>query len=60
MLLDKKDEDGNEEELIELLFDEPIAIDVDKQAKETETWSDKLADKITNVAGSWTFIISFV
>lgn len=60
MLLDKKDEDGNEEELIELLFDEPIAIDVDKQAKEAETWSDKLADKITNVAGSWTFIISFV
>lgn len=29
-------------------------------AAETEKWHEKLADKITAVAGSWTFIISFI
>lgn len=61
MLLNKKniEDDGNEEELMELLFDEAIAIDVDKQINENETWADKLSDKITEVAGSWGFILSF-
>ena len=61
MLLKNKElENEDETQLMEILFDEPIAIDVDKQAEENETWSDKLADKITEVAGSWAFIIVFV
>lgn len=50
----------DEEELMEILFDEPIAIDVDKQDLENETWRERLADKVTEICGSWGFIISFV
>lgn len=53
-------ENQDEEQLMEILFDEPIAIDVDKFAAENETWQDRLADKITAICGSWTFIILFV
>ena len=50
MLLKNKElENEDETQLMEILFDEQIAIDVDKQAEENETWSDKLADKITEV-----------
>lgn len=48
--------DGNEEELLEMLIDESIAIDPDK---EKLSKSDKIADKFTKIAGSWTFIIVF-
>lgn len=58
MLLKRK-EDINEEELIELLFDQPIAVDVDKLDKSNLKFSDKVADKITEIAGSWYFIIGF-
>ena len=61
MLLKNKElENEDEQELMEILFNEPIAIDVDKQAAENESWSDRLADKITAIAGSWGFIISFI
>ncbi len=56
----RKLEEEDEQQLIELLFDETVAVDVDKMAAETEKWHEKLADKITAVAGSWTFIISFI
>ena len=60
MLLKNKElENEDETQLMEILFDEQIAIDVDKQAEENETWSDKLADKITEIAGSWSFILGF-
>ena len=58
MLLKSK-EDINEEELMELLFDQPIAVDVDKLDKNNMKFSDKVADKITAIAGSWYFIIGF-
>lgn len=48
--------DGNEEELLDMLIDESIAIDPDK---EELTFGEKLADKLTKVAGSWNFIIGF-
>lgn len=61
MLVKNKELEGkDEEQLIEMLFNEPIAIDVDKESEEKETWSDRLADKITEVAGSWSFIVSFI
>ena len=43
-----------------MLIDEPISIDVDKREKQNETFGDRVADKITKIAGSWTFIIIFV
>lgn len=58
-LLNKNNEELNEDELMELLFDEPLAIDVDKQFEETRTKWDELADKFTELAGSWSFIIGF-
>ena len=58
MLLKNKEE-IDEEELMELLFDQPIAVDVDKLDKNNLKFSDKVADTITNIAGSWYFIIGF-
>ena len=58
MLLKNK-EDINEDELMELLFDQPIAVDVDKLDQNNLKFSDKVADKITAIAGSWYFIIGF-
>ena len=43
-----------------MLIAEPISIDVDKREKQNETFGDRVADKITKIAGSWTFIIIFV
>ncbi len=60
MLLKKQLEENDEEELINMLIDEPIAVDVDKQSDSTRTFGDKLADKLTEVAGSWTFIIGMI
>lgn len=61
MLLKNKElEDKDEEQLMEILFNQPIAIDVDKEIEENETKADKLADKLTEIAGSWKFIISFI
>lgn len=45
------------EELLEMLIDEPIAINFDKA--ENRTLGEKLADKITEIVGSWKFIIGF-
>ena len=48
----------NYDDLLQLLIDEPIAINVDKD--EERTFGEKLADKITAIAGSWGFILSFI
>ena len=58
-LLNKSDLDANEnyEELLEMLIDEPIAINFDKAEK--RTLGEKVADKITEFVGSWKFIIGF-
>ena len=43
----------------EISIDKPITIDVDKQEDKTLTKGEKLADKLSAVAGSWGFIIGF-
>lgn len=53
--LDEKDE----EELLDLLIDQPISIDVDKQEEAKMTFGDKVADKVSEIAGSWGFILAF-
>ncbi len=60
MLLNKNLDVDDEEQLLDMLIDEPISIDVDKREKQNETFGDRVADKITKIAGSWTFIIIFV
>lgn len=60
MLLKKQFDGTDEEELINMLIDEPIAVDVDKQSDENRTFGDKVADKLTEIAGSWGFIIGMI
>ena len=58
-LLNKTELEANEnyDELLEMLIDEPIAINFDKAEK--RTLGEKVADKITEIVGSWKFIIGF-
>lgn len=60
LLLKQDLDETNEQELMELLFDSNVSIDVEKQEDATLTFGDKLADKISEIAGSWAFIIGFV
>lgn len=53
-------EEQDEEELLDLLIDQPIAIDIDKQEAAKMTKGDRFADRLSEIAGSWTFIIIFV
>lgn len=58
MLLNNKQiEVENYDDLLEMLINESIAVDTDKEEK--ISFGEKVADKITAVAGSWTFIIFF-
>ena len=52
-------EEQDEEELLDLLIDQPISIDVDKQEEAKMTKGDRIADKVSEIAGSWTFILCF-
>ncbi len=58
-LLKQEIDEENENDLIEMLIDKPITIDVDKQEDKALTKGEKLADKLSEVAGSWSFIIAF-
>ena len=59
LLKNEKLDEQDEEELIDLLIDQPLSIDIDKQQDEKKTFGDKVADKVSEVAGSWGFIIGF-
>ena len=52
-------EEKDEEELLDLLVDQPISIDVDKQEEAKMTMGDRIADKVSEIAGSWGFILGF-
>ena len=52
-------EEADEDELIDLLIDQPISIDVDKQEEAKMTFGDKAADKVSEIAGSWGFVLGF-
>ncbi len=60
MLLNVDLLEQDEEELLDLLIDQPIAIDVDKQEEQKMTFGDRVADKISAIAGSWGFILMFI
>ena len=59
LLKDNELDSQDEEELLDLLIDQPISIDVDKQEDARMTRGDRIADKVSEVAGSWTFILCF-
>lgn len=50
--------DTDKEELINMLINEKTTVDVDNNANDSK-W-DKLADKITEIVGSWPFIIGMI
>ena len=56
MILNQNLEKQDKEDIIDLLADSSIAIDVDKEEDQNLTFSEKMADKISEIAGSWTFI----
>ena len=60
MLLNSDLGEKDEEELLDLLVDQPISIDVDKQEANNMTLGDHLADKISEITGSWPFIFLFI
>ena len=59
MLLNQNLEDENEADLVELLVDDSVAVDVDKEDQANRKFGDRISDKITLLAGSWYFIIGF-
>lgn len=59
-LVSQKLEDKDREELIEMVINNPISVDVDKQQEESTTFGERMADKISAIAGSWFFIMLFV
>lgn len=60
MVLNDKMNKKEKEELLDVLVDQPLAIDVDKQEENKLSFGDKLADRLSEIAGSWVFIIMFV
>ena len=59
-LVNQKLDEKDHEELMEMLVDNPIAVDIDKEQEENLNFGDKMADRISAIAGSWTFIILFL
>lgn len=59
MLLNQDLGEKDEEEIVDLLLNSPLTVDVDKENDANMTFGDKMADKISEVAGSWTFILIF-
>ena len=60
MLLHQKLDTTDEEELIDMLIDSPVAVDIDKEEAKNMTIGEKVADKFSAIAGSWTFIFLFI
>ena len=59
MLLDTDLGEQDEEELLNLLIDQPISIDIDKVEEDKMTRGDYIADRVSEIAGSWGFIFGF-
>ena len=59
MLLAQDLNDKDENDLLEMLVDEQIAINIEKEEEEKMTTGDKIADKFSEFVGSWKFIIGF-
>ena len=56
MILNQNLEKQDKEDIIDLLADSSVAIDIDKEEERNLTFGEKMADKISEIAGSWSFI----
>lgn len=59
LLLKQEITEEEQDELLDLLIDKPITIDIEKQEEKNLTLGEKLADKFSELAGSWAFILCF-
>lgn len=59
MIVNKELEEEDHDFLIDLLVENPISRDVDKDIEENSKFGSKVADKLSAIAGSWSFIIGF-
>ncbi len=60
MIVNKELEEDDHDFLIDLLVENPISRNVDKELEEDSKIGARLSDKISEVAGSWGFIIIFI
>jgi len=60
MILNQKIDNKDKEEILEMLVDTNIAVDIDKEEEQNRTLGEKIASKISNIAGSWSFIFCFI
>lgn len=60
MILNQNLEKKDKEEIIDMLVDNPISIDIEKEEERNMTFGEKLADKFAEIAGSWGFIFFFI
>lgn len=60
LLINNREAEGlSHEELIDMLLDSTVAVDVDKESESNKKFSDRAADKLTALIGTWDFIIMF-
>lgn len=59
MILHQNLEEQDKDDIMDLLADSSIAVDVDKEEERNLTFGEKMSDRFSAVAGSWTFIIIF-
>ncbi len=59
-LINQKLDPKEREDLVEMVVNNPIAVDVDKEQEMKTTFGEKMADRLSAVAGSWLFIIIFI
>lgn len=60
MLLDEQIDKEDEEELLNMLMNNQVAVDIDKKAENDLSFGEKVADKISSIVGSWLFIFIFL
>lgn len=60
MLLNEQIDKEDEEELLNMLMNNQVAIDIDKKAENDLSFGEKVADKISSIVGSWLFIFIFL
>ncbi|MFI3260515.1 MAG: DUF1003 domain-containing protein [bacterium] len=59
ILINKNINSLSQDELIDMLLDESVAVDVDKECDANRSFAEELADKATSYIGSWSFILTF-
>lgn len=59
-LISQKLDDKDRDELIELVVNNNIAVDVDKEQEAKTSFGERMADKISTIVGSWFFIFLFL